>query len=169
MKIQMIPIACALLALLSLGLTGCKEELEAEPATYSQLLTGEESKSWQRISRDLVIEIGGETDTISFNRGIPPCQIDDVFIFYREGQVFELGEGDSKCDEEDESVIVSGRWRLNQVNRIIDLGTEVPYTLVALEENLLIWGYDIQIGLDTSVGVVKDAPAFLLETYVPAD
>lgn len=168
MRIDILKI-CLISLSLSILLSGCKDELVPEPATYSQLLTGDESKSWRRISRDLVIEIGGETDTISFNRGIPPCQNDDVFIFYREGQVFELGEGNTRCDEEDESVIVSGRWRLNQVNRIIDLGTEVPYTLVALEDDLLIWGYDIQIGLNTSVGVVKDSPAFLFETYVPAD
>lgn len=157
------------LAIASLFLSACKEELVPEPASYSMLLTGDESKSWQRISRDLVIEIGGVTDTISFNGGIPPCQRDDVFIFYRDGQVFELGEGNSKCDEEDESVIVSGRWRLNHVNRIIDLGTEEPYTLVSLDDDLLIWGYDIEIGLNTSVGVVKNFPAFLFETYVPAD
>lgn len=160
-----------LLSLISLGfsLSSCKEELEAEPATYSMLLTGEESKAWRRISRDLIIEIDGVKDTISFNRGIPPCQADDEFVFYRNGQVFELSEGNTRCDEEDESVIVSGRWRLNQVNRIIDIGTAEPYTLVMLEEDMLIWGYDIQIGLNTSVGVVKDFPAFLIETYVPAD
>lgn len=169
MKSISTPIYIIALAAASLFVSGCKEELVPEPATYSRLLTGDERKSWQRISRDLVIEIGGVTDTISFNRGIPPCQTDDVFIFYREGQIFELGEGNTKCDEEDASVIVSGRWRLNHVNRIIDLGTEEPYTLVSLKEDELIWGYDIQIGLNTSVGVVKDSPAFLFETYVPAD
>jgi len=169
MKKQFNALIIISLATYCLALSGCKEELEVIPATYSKLLTGEESKSWRRISRDLAIEVGGEKDTISFNRGIPPCQSDDLFIFYRDGQVFELSEGESTCDEEDERVIVSGRWRLNQVNRIIDLGTEEPYTLVALEEDLLIWGYDVQIGFNTGVGVEKDFPAFLLETYVPAD
>ncbi len=169
MKTDLTQICIIALAAVGLFMSGCKEDLEPEPATYSRLLTGDESKSWQRISRDLIIEIGGVTDTIGFNRGIPPCQTDDVFIFYREGRVFELGEGNSRCDEEDESVIVSGRWRLNQVNRIIDLGTEEPYTLVSLKEDELIWGYDTQIGLNTSVGVVKDIPAFLFETYVPAN
>jgi len=169
MKIQINTFLILCLALLGLSLGSCKEDLEAEPATYSILLTGSESKSWRRISRDLAIEVGGERDTISFNRGIPPCQSDDVFIFYRSGQVFELSEGESTCDEEDEQVIVSGRWRLNHVNRIIDLGTEEPYTLVALEEDLLIWGYSVEIEFNTEVGVRKDFPAFLLETYVPAE
>lgn len=169
MKTYIMGLMSLCLAVLMLPLGGCKEDLEAEPATYSTLLTGTESKAWRRISRDLAINVGGERDTISFNRGIPPCQSDDVFIFYRSGQVFELSEGETTCDEEDERVIVSGRWRLNHVNRIIDLGTEEPYTLVALEEDLLVWGYDVQIPFNTSVGVVKDFPAFLLETYVPAD
>ena len=164
-----LPILILGLFALSLALGSCKDELEAQPATYSSLLTGTESKAWRRISRDLAIDVGGQRDTISFNRGIPPCQSDDVFIFYRSGQVFELSEGETTCDEEDESVIVSGRWRLNHVNRIIDLGTEEPYTLVALEEDLLIWGYNVQIDFNTEVGVRKDFPAFLLETYVPAD
>jgi len=158
-----------ILALMSLGFGSCQEELEAEPATFSMLLTGPESKAWRRISRDLAIELGGRRDTISFNRGIPPCELDDVFIFYRSGQVFEIAEGASKCSEEDESVIVSGRWRLNHVNRIIDIGTEEPYTLVRLEEDLLIWGYEVQVGLNTDLDVDKDFPAFLLETYVPAE
>ena len=167
-KIPELHALCIILALAA-TFSSCKEELDAEPATYSMMLTGNDSKAWRRISRDLVIEVGGTKDTIGFNRGIPPCQSDDEFIFYREGQVFELSEGNSKCNEEDESLIVSGRWRLNHVNRIIDLGTEEPYTLVSLDEDMLIWGYNIQIGLNTDVGVTKDFPAFLFETYVPAD
>lgn len=153
----------------SLLITGCKEELEVSPATYSKLLTGEESKSWRRVSRDLAIEVGGQRDTISFNRGVPPCQLDDVFIFFREGQIFEIGEGRTTCEEGDENVLVRGRWRLNHVNRIIDLGTEEPYTLVKLTENELIWGYTVEVGLNTGLDVDKAFPAFLLETYVPAD
>ncbi|MFP4092392.1 MAG: hypothetical protein ACLFUB_03100 [Cyclobacteriaceae bacterium] len=158
-----------LLSIFCLMMSACKEELEVTPATYSMLLTGEESKSWRRISRDLIIELGGQRDTISFNRGIPPCQLDDVFIFYREGQIFEIGEGLTTCDEDDENVLARGRWRLNHVNRIIDLGTEVPYTLVSLQDDELIWGYEVEIGLNTGLEVDKEFPAFLMETYVPAD
>ena len=31
-------------------LLGCKEEYEVKPATYSLMLTGEESKTWQQTS-----------------------------------------------------------------------------------------------------------------------
>lgn len=84
----------------------CSERLEPTPNTYSQLLSGTESKTWKLTSIEL---IEGKSAPFSFQ--LPGCITDDQYIFYAgEGQLYQVTEGPSKCDPEDEEFFLEDSW-----------------------------------------------------------
>ncbi len=131
-----------LLVLLAfLLLAGCSEKIEPKPLTYTQLLTGTESKKW-RLSTVEVIdngnppEPGGEFD---------PCVSDDIYIFYAgEEKKFEIREGASKCQPADPELYVEGNWSLVNANATLEFPFAIlsrqplPYTVKKLTATTLV-------------------------------
>ncbi len=108
-----------LVAVLLTGLfSGCTEEKEPEPFTYSQLLTGTTSKTW-RMTGVRYLE-NGESQPIN-----APCAYDDQYIFHNDGlNTFEYRAGSSgKCNS-DEPDSVQDSWSL--VNATASLTFAIP-------------------------------------------
>lgn len=140
----------------------CSEEVEVNPASYSDILTGGDSKAWQLISTQADLRGALGVDTVSLGVSGKPCRRDDVLIFHKAGKVLEVNEGATKCDENDENVIASGTWNLNPANRRLFLGNN-DYKLVTLTENELVISFESALSFGN---INKAFPAEIIETYV---
>ena len=132
-------------------LVACKESHEVVPATYSLLLTGEESKSWKQQSFTFIFndEEVGEFDA-NLIYGVPTCAQDDIYKFFREGKVLEVSEGDSKCDPDGDDILFSTRWDLVNANAKLFVGNG-DFILSKLTDDSLVYGFR-----DTLVAPVGD-------------
>ena len=120
---------------------GCSEDLEVVPATYSKLLTGENSKTWIKV---------GETYTFADERftqreldlleGLPPCAKDDLYRFIRDGKALEVSEGASKCDPDDPDIIATTSWDIVNATTSIFIGSGNRFDLITLTETSLVYG-----------------------------
>lgn len=146
-------------ALLTLS---CTEETEVHPATYSDLLTGGSSKSWQLISTQGNLKGALGVDTVNFGVSGAPCRRDDVLIFHKQGKVLEVNEGSTKCNEDDENTIASGTWNLNPANRKIFLGSS-DFKLVELTDKKLVISSESALSFNS---LNKAFPAEIIETYI---
>ena len=123
---------------------GCSEKLEPKPATYSQLLTGTDKKSWKLVSLQ-VIDDGNASSVIPIAQsGINPCVTDDLYTFYaNEERKFEVSEGASKCSSADPDVYVTDTWTLVNANATLQFAvpiiteTVLPYTIKNLTSSVL--------------------------------
>ena len=122
-------------------LTACKESHEVRPATYSLLLTGEESKSWQQASFTFIFN-DEEADDIDANLiyGIPECAQDDIYTFLREGKSLEVYEGDRKCDPDGDDLLFRTRWDIVNANATLFLGSG-DFILTKLTDDSLVYGF----------------------------
>ena len=133
---------------LLLGAAGCSEEVKPTPVTYSQLLTGTESKSW-RLTNIRIIDAGEDSGPINVQRDFNPCVADDLYTFYaNDTKTFEVREGASKCDAADPDVYVENNWSLVNATATLSfvmplLTTEfaLPFTVKNLTENTLTVEY----------------------------
>lgn len=123
---------------------GCSEKLEPKPATYSQLLTGTDKKSWKMVSLQ-IIDDGNASSVIPISQsGINPCVTDDLFTFYaNDERRFEVSEGASKCNSSDPDVYLTDTWTLVNANATLQFAvpivteTVLPYTIKNLTSNAL--------------------------------
>lgn len=129
---------------LLLGAGGCSEEVKPTPPTYSQLLTGKESKSW-RLTNIRVLDAGEDSGPINVQQGFDPCIADDLYTFYaNDVKTFEVREGASKCNPADPDVYVENTWSmvnatatLTFVMPLLTTQFALPFTVKSLTENTL--------------------------------
>lgn len=134
-----------LLALLAFWLlAGCSEKIEPMPLTYTQLLTGTESKKW-RLTTIEVIDNDNPPEAGGVSEFLPPCVADDIYIFYAgEEKRFETREGTSKCRPTDPDLYVEGNWSLVNASATLEFPFAVisdqplPYTVKRLTETTLV-------------------------------
>lgn len=123
---------------------GCSEKLEPKPATYSQLLTGTEKKTWKMVSLQ-VIDDGTASQVIPVAQsGINPCVTDDLYTFYANADhKFEVSEGATKCTASDPDVYLTDTWTLVNANATLEFAvplvteTVLPYTIKNLTESTM--------------------------------
>lgn len=122
-------------------LISCKEDLEINPATYSMLLTGEESKSWEQTSFTFIFndEAIGEFDA-NLIYGIPECAQDDIYTFIREGKQLEVYEGNDKCDPDGDDLLFRTRWDIVNANASLFVGGG-DFILSKLTDDSLVYGF----------------------------
>ncbi len=108
-------------AVLLMGLfSGCSEQKEPEPFTYSRLLTGATSKTW-RMTGIRYFE-NGTTEPINY-----PCAFDDLYVFHNDDlKTFEYREGSNKCDPADPDALQDS-WSL--VNATGSLTFSIPFLI----------------------------------------
>lgn len=122
-------------------LVACKETHEIKPATYSLLLTGEESKTWRQASFTFIFN-DEEVPDFDANElyGIPPCAQDDEYVFIREGKQLEVYDGNDKCDPDAENLLFRTRWDLVNANARLFIGGG-DFILSQLTEDSLVYGF----------------------------
>ena len=128
--------------LLFISLLACSESREIRPATYSMLLTGEESKSWQQSSFTFIFN-DDEVDDLDANLvyGIPDCALDDIYKFTREGKQVEIFQGDDKCDPGGEDLMFRSNWDIVNANATLFVGGGDPFILSRLTVDSLVYGF----------------------------
>ena len=127
-------------------LGGCSEKLDPKPATYSQLLTGTDKKSWKMVSYQ-VLDNGNASSVIPAQSGITPCIADDICTFYADAErKFEASEGATKCNATDPDVYVTDTWTLVNANASLEFYLPVlngvyPWTIKNLTATVLTIEY----------------------------
>jgi len=127
---------------LAVLLLACEEKHEIKPATYSLLLTGEESKSWEQASFTFIFddpEVGDIDANLIY--GIQDCELDNIFTFIREGKQLEIYEGSDKCDPEGDDLLFRTRWDIVNANASFFIGGGDPYILSKLTDDSLAYGF----------------------------
>jgi hypothetical protein len=95
----------------------CTEEIKPTKYSYSQLLTGKNNKTW-KLNKIALRKAGEEDDTFSRN----DCESDDRYIFYaNEEKLFEVRNGDQRCDADEESLLLSYQWAFSNANANITM------------------------------------------------
>lgn len=99
---------------LALGLLpplgSCSEEVKPDPLTYTQLLTGKESKTW-RLTSFQVFDDGTGSGTVNARDFDAPCIVDDLYVFYaNDVKTMEVREGASKCNAADPDLVLEDSW-----------------------------------------------------------
>jgi hypothetical protein len=131
-----------------LGFGGCTEEVKPIAYTYSQLLTGKESKSW-RLTTIRIIDDGEDSGPINVRQEFNPCIADDLYVFTNNDvKTFEVREGASKCRPEDPDVYVEDTWSVVNatatVSFVLPLLTDqfaLPFIIRNLSETTLTVEY----------------------------
>jgi len=129
----------------------CSEPIEDNPYTYSQLLTGEESKTWQLTDIFLIQESFESIEYNIFN----PCFDDDEYVFYNNAQkLYEAKQGSSRCFEGDDVYLVD-RWSIVNATSTITFPltpllllpielNDINLTIVSLRESRMILEFPYQ-------------------------
>lgn len=130
----------------------CSEKKEVVPYSFSEILTGEENKTWRFIDFFVL-----QDDFQSLDYGVifGDCYDDDSFTFYNNpSKSFESTTGDLKCDFGAivfQDVNVTSRWSLvnanstiifpfKPMNRLYDAPAEagIIFTLISISEKRMI-------------------------------
>ena len=89
----------------------CTEEVKPKPFEYTKVFTGPNSKTWA-ITRVVIREDGKDSEFT-----LTTCEKDDRYIFYaNEEKLFEVTNGATKCDDEEDSLLVSYVWSFSNGN-----------------------------------------------------
>jgi hypothetical protein len=100
-----------------LGVTACTEEVKPTPFTYTQVFTGESSKTWA-LDKVLLRKVGQDDQTV----GLSSCEKDDRYIFYaNEERLFEVDNGRFTCDDTEEQTLVSYTWAFTNTNATLQM------------------------------------------------
>ncbi|GAB3799864.1 hypothetical protein GCM10028819_24070 [Spirosoma humi] len=128
-------------------LGGCSEKIEPKPATYSQLLTGTDKKSWRMVSVQ-IIDDGNASQVIPVSQlNADPCITDDILTFYADAEhKFEASEGATKCKAADPDIYVTDTWTLVNANATLAfyiplLNGIYPWTIKNLTSTVLTVEY----------------------------
>ena len=98
----------------------CSEEIKPKPFQYSEIFSGENSKTWVLKSIKLV-----QTGKSDITYSLPNCIKDDRHIFYANAEkLFEVTNGSTKCDSSEPDLIVSDTWSF--VNASATLNMTLP-------------------------------------------
>ncbi len=131
---------CSGLVVILIMISSCSETLEPKPQTYSQLLTGAESKTWKLTTIELI-----EGGSPPFSFSLPACVSDDLYIFYAgNAKFYQVLEGATKCDPEDEDIFVEDSWALVNANATLNFifpllaDAKLPFIIKKLTETSLI-------------------------------
>lgn len=128
-------------------LGGCSEKLEPKPATYSQLLTGTEKKTWKMVSFQIIDNGTASPVSPVTQSGVDPCITDDFCTFYADAEhKFEASEGASKCNSADPDVYVTDTWTLVNANASLEfylpiLNGKYPWTIKNLTATVMTIEY----------------------------
>lgn len=107
---------------LSFCMLSCKEDFEPEPFTYTQLLTGQTSKTWVMTGIS-ILEDGAPTQNIPLPEN--DCVFDDQYVFYaNDEKKYEILDAANKCAPEDPDIFLADRWSF--VNAKATLEIVVP-------------------------------------------
>ena len=122
-------------------LLACKEEYVIKPATYSLLLTGEESKTWKQTSFTFIFN-DQEVEDYDANviYGIPDCSLDDTYTFIHEDKLLEVNDGNDKCNPDGDDLLFKTSWDLVNANAKLFIGGG-DYILTKLTDDSLVFGF----------------------------
>lgn len=127
-------------------LGGCSEKIDPKPATYSQLLTGTDKKSWKMVSYQ-ILDNGNASSVVPAQSGITACIADDICTFYADAEhKFEASEGATKCTATDPDIYVTDTWTLVNANASLEfylpvLNGKFPWTIKNLTATVLTIEY----------------------------
>jgi hypothetical protein len=149
-------------------LLACKEDHEVIPTTYSLLLTGEESKSWEQVSFTFIFndEEEGEIDAYPIY-GIPECEKDNIYTYIREGKQLEIYQGRDKCDPEGDDLLFRTRWDIVNANASLFIGGGDPFILSGLTEDSLAYGFRDTLSLSIADNTFWEFPGIAQWVYKP--
>ncbi len=151
-------------------LFACKESHEVKPATYSLLLTGEESKSWKETSFTFIFNDENEPDfDANLIYGIPECDQDNIYTYIREGKQLEIYQGDNKCDPEGDDLLFRTSWDVVNANASLFLGGGDPFILSALTDDSLVYGFrdTLRLAIGVEEKTFLDFPGIAQWVYKP--
>lgn len=117
--------------LIGLLAAGCHESAEPKPFTYSQVFTGERSKTW-------AITLFEETlDGKVVDRFTVDCTTDDEFTFHATSdRLYEAKSGSKKCST-DEPAITTDSWSFTNATAtltfILPLFSDSPLPFIVQE------------------------------------
>jgi hypothetical protein len=149
-------------------LVACKEEHEIKPATYTLLLTGEETKSWKQASFTFIFE-DDEVDDLDANLiyGIPECALDDIYTFIMENKQLEVYDGNDKCDPDGDDLLFRTRWDIVNANATLFIGGGDPYILSKLTNDSLVYGFRDTLVLQVADATFWEFPGVAQWVYKP--
>ena len=117
----------------------CSEQFEPKPFTYSQLLTGENVKTW-RLAAFQYRQNGKAVD--SFVLPSDDCVFDDLYLFYANNEKrFEIDEGARVCTPGDPQTLLVDSWGLVNATATLEMvipflvPVKLPYILQKLEDD----------------------------------
>lgn len=162
------PLAKYWIFTLFIAMLACKETHEVTPATYSLLLTGEESKSWQQESFTFYFN-DPEVEEMDANTiyGIDECEQDDIYTFLREGKQLEVYQGREKCDEDAEDLLFRTTWDIVNANASLYFGGGEPFILSDLTESTLEFGFRDTLSLSVGENTFWEFPGEARWVYKP--
>ncbi|RYF62648.1 MAG: hypothetical protein EOO39_29930 [Cytophagaceae bacterium] len=126
-------------------LGGCSEKIEPKPATYSQLLTGTEKKSWKMVSAQIT-DNGTASGVIPVSQ-LNDCSTDDVLTFYADAEhKLEVNQGPRICYPNEPDLYVTDTWTLVNANATLEfylpiLNGKYPWTIKNLTATVLTIQY----------------------------
>lgn len=144
----------------------CREETVITPATFSLLLTGQESKTWKLSAYRFIFDDPREPPfDITFL--VPPCQLDDLFSFYRAGRVLEITEGETSCEEGSDDLILRTSWEIVNANASLFIGSS-QFTLLKLTEDSLVYGVRDTLQYEIVPNTFEKVPGLFENTFLVA-
>lgn len=129
----------------------CQEELEPKPHTFTQLLTGETSKTWE-ISEVFLLQ--QDFDPVRYP--LPTCLLDDSYTFYNNQQrTYEARQNQIRCFSGDEDVFIVDSWSFINATATLDFffpglfGLPIEFTntsfrVTSISDDKLIMEYDFE-------------------------
>ena len=148
-------------------LVACKEEYVVTPATYSLLLTGENSKTWQQTSFTFIFndtEVGEYDANLIY--GIPDCALDDEYVFLRDGKLLEVYEGNDKCNPDEDDLLYKTSWDIVNANATLFLGGG-DYILSKLTDDSLVFGFRDTLAAPVNDNTFWEYPGMAKWVYKP--
>jgi hypothetical protein len=155
-------ILAGMVILLAAG--SCREEIQVEPATFSLALTGEESKTW-KLNRYRFIFDDPQEPPFDVTYLVPPCNLDDLFTYYRKGKVLEITEGASRCNENDPDLIVRTQWEIVNASSSLFLGGS-QFFLIRLTEDSLVYGVRDTLSYEIVPNTFELLPGYFENTFL---
>jgi hypothetical protein len=105
------------LSLFMLCVLSCSEDVKPTPFTYTQVFTGQNSKTWS-LDKVLLKKTGQDDQQITLSS----CEKDDRYIFYANGErLFEVDNGRTSCDATEDKTLVSYTWSFANTNATLQM------------------------------------------------
>jgi|GEM_PF-1056340 len=142
----------------------CSEEVEPKPYTYTQIFTGEESKTWK--VTDVVITREGQ-DPRDYLQFWNSCERDDRYTFFNNVErKFQITNGVRACDEE-EDLLVDYNWSFVNSSALLNIpfprvfgNFVIPFTVGSVtEDNLTLFIYldnENQVSMEVKMEAINE-------------